>query len=266
MAQALSAAETVWAEEIVLRLPDGRSLRVLLNGTPIRSDDGRMESCIATVQDITPLEEQERLLVELLAMVSHELRTPLAAVKGSISTLREPSGPLNPADGRQFHAAIEDQTDRMNLLIGDLLDVARIETGALAINPEATDLAALVSEARDAFRSGGGRHRIEIDLADDLPWVMADRARMVQVLGNLLSNAARNSPESSPIRRPLRNVGVHRRGGAIGAKRRPAVAIGTADRRIPRRSHGIPSLWRRTDPTLASSQLVQTGRAPQVVG
>ena len=130
--------------------------------------------------------------------VSHELRTPLAAVKGSISTLREPPGPLNPADVRQFHTVIEAQTDRMSLLIRDLLDVARVETGALSVSPGATDVSMLVAEARSTFRSGGGRHAVEVDLAEDLPWVMADRARMLQVLGNLLSNAARNSPESSP--------------------------------------------------------------------
>ena len=67
----------------------------------------------------------------------------------------------------------------------------------------------LVAESKSAFRSGGGRHGIEIHLAPDLPWVMADRARMVQVLGNLLSNAARNSPESSPIRVSAVMDGVH---------------------------------------------------------
>ena len=160
LSQALSASETVRAEEIVLRVPDGRSVRALLNATPIRSEEGEVESFVAVLQDMTPLEEQERLRAEFLAMVSHELRTPLAAVKGSVSTLREPPGPLNPADVRQFHTVIEAQTDRMNLLISDLLDVARIETGALSVSPGATDVAALLADARSAFRSGGGRHQV----------------------------------------------------------------------------------------------------------
>ena len=129
LSRALGVSETLRAEEIVLRVPDGRSVRALLNATPIRSEEGGVESFVAVLQDMTPLEEQERLRAEFLAMVSHELRTPLAAVKGSVSTLREPPGPLNPADVRQSHAVIEAQTDRMYLLIGDLLDVARIETG-----------------------------------------------------------------------------------------------------------------------------------------
>ena len=246
MAQALSGAETIRAEEIVMRVPDGRSVRVLLNGTPIRSKEGRMESFVVTVQDMTPLEEQERLRAEFLAMVSHELRTPLAAVKGSVSTLREPPGPLNPADVRQFHTVIEAQTDRMNLLISDLLDVARIETGALSVSPGATDVSMLVAEARSAFRSGGGRHGIEVELAEDLPWVMVDRARMTQVLGNLLSNAARNSPESSTIRVSAVMEGVN-----------VAVSVSDEGRGIPAES--LPHLFRKFSRIDSGEQGVGTG-------
>ena len=165
LAQALSGGDTVRAEEIVLRVPDGRSVRVLLNATPIRSEEGEMESFVAVLQDMTPLEEQERLRAEFLAMVSHELRTPLAAVKGSVSTLLEPTRPFEPR--RRCASSTPSsttQTDRMHLLISDLLDVARIETGALSVSPNATDVAMLVAEARNAFRSGEGappgRHRL----------------------------------------------------------------------------------------------------------
>ena len=223
LAQALSVGETVRAEEIVLRVPDGRSVRALLNATPIRSEEGRVESYVVVLQDMTPLEEQERLRAEFLAMVSHELRAPLASVKGSVATLLGPPAPLNPAEMRQFHQIIDSQVDRMHLLISDLLDVARIETGALVISPGATDVAMLVGEARNAFHAGGGRHGIEIELAKDLPWVMADRARMTQVLTNLLSNAAHNSPQSSPIRVSAALEDVH-------------VAVSVSDR-----GRGIPA-------------------------
>ena len=209
MAQALSAGETVRAEEIVLRVPDGRSVRALLNATPIRSEAGQVESFVAILQDMTPLEEQDRLRAEFLSLVGHELRTPLTAVKGAVATLLEPPAPLSSADLRQFFGIIDAQVDRMHLLVGDLLDVARIETGTLPVAPEPADVAALISEARNAFHSGGGGHEVAIDLAEDLPWVMADRPRMVQVLDNLLANAARNSPESSPIRVHAAREGVH---------------------------------------------------------
>ena len=199
IAEALSWGETVRAEEIVMRVPDGRSVTTLVNATPIRSDDGQTESFVVTLQDLTQLHELERLRAEFLAMVSHELRTPLTSVKGSIATLLDPPTALGPTEMRQFFKIIDAQIDRMHVLISDLLDVARIETGTLAISPEPTDIATLIGEARNTFRSGGGRHRIDTDLERDLPWVMADRPRMIQVLANLLANAARNSPEKSPI-------------------------------------------------------------------
>ena len=200
MAQELIEGDTVRAEEIVIEVPDGRSVTTLVNATPIRSENGEVESCVVTLQDMTALEELERLRAEFLAMVSHELRTPLTSVKGSITTLLNPPSPLNPAEMRQFHQIIDAQVDRMHLLISDLLDVARIETGTLAVTPEPAEVGALVDDAKNTFLSGGGRRNLTIDMAPELPWVMPDRRRVVQVLGNLLANAARYSNESSTIR------------------------------------------------------------------
>ena len=100
----------------------------------------------------------------------------------------------------QFFRIIDEQADRMDSLIGDLLDAGRIDTGTLSVAPEPSEVAALVDQARGTFLSGGGRHTVRIDLPPDLPRVMADRQRMVQVLNNLLANAARHSPDSAPIR------------------------------------------------------------------
>ena len=155
LAEALMGGETVRAEEIELRVPDGRSVSALLNATPIRSEDGELASFVVTLQDMTPLEEQDRLRADFLAMVSHELRTPLAAVKGSITTLLESADELDPAEMNQFFNIIRDQSDQMRYLIGDLLDVARIETGALPVNPEPSDVHALVNEAGNRFQTGG---------------------------------------------------------------------------------------------------------------
>ena len=200
MSQALSAGETVRAEEVVFRVPDGRSVTALINATPIRSAQGEVETFVVTIQDMTPLEEIERVRAEFLAMVSHELRTPLATVRGSVSALLDESSEMHPAEARQFHRIIFEQTDRMRVLIADLLDVARLATGTLSIVPGPTDVAVLTAEAGNSFRIGGHGHSLRIDIPPDLPWVMADRSRIVQVLGNLLANAARHSPETSTIR------------------------------------------------------------------
>ena len=89
MAQALSAGETLRAEEVLIRVPDGRTVTTLMNATPIRSPKGEIESFVMTLQDMTPLEELERQRAEFLGMVSHELRTPLSSIKGSATTLKE---------------------------------------------------------------------------------------------------------------------------------------------------------------------------------
>ena len=209
LAEALGTSETVRAEEIVMETAGGRSVTVLLNATPIRSEEGGVESVVVTMQDMTPLEEIERLRAEFLGMVSHELRTPLTSIRGSATTMLDATSDLDPAEIRQFLRIIVNQADHMRDLIGSLLDVARIETGTLPVSPEPVEVAVLVDRARNTFLSAGGRNALDIDLAPDLPLVMADRRRIVQVIGNLLSNAARHSPESSPLRVAAVRDGLH---------------------------------------------------------
>ena len=196
----LQSGETMRAEEVVLSVPDGRSVRTLVNATPIRTEDGAVASLVITVQDLAPLDEIERLRTEFLGLVSHELREPLAAIKGSATTLLEDSAALDPAEMREFHRIIVAQADHMRGLISDLLDAGRIDSGALSVAPEPSELAELVERARDTFVGGGGRHGIVVDLPVGLPRAMADRRRIVQVLNNLFANAARHAAESSPIR------------------------------------------------------------------
>lgn len=198
MAELLSSGETVRVEEVVLKVPDGRSVSALINATPTRMGDGTIESYVVTMQDLTPIHNLERLRAEFLGIVSHELRAPLTAVKGSATTLIQAIDDLEPAEMLQFFRIIDEQTDRMRDLIGDLLQVAQIEAGTLS-RPEPLEPADLIDEARRRFLSGGGRDNIAIDLSQQLPRVMADRRRIVQVLNNLLSNAEKFSPQASPI-------------------------------------------------------------------
>ena len=205
----LAGAEMVRAEEVVLQVPDGRSIKALLNATAIGSDNGEVESLVVTLQDLTPLQELERLRAEFLGMVSHELRAPLTSIKGSAATVLGASPVLDPAEMLQFFRIIDEQADHMRGLISDLLDAGRIGSGTLSVAAESAEVTGLVDQARNTFLSGGGRHTVLIDLPQDLPRVMADRQRIVQVLNNLLSNAARHSPESSPIRVAAVRDGEH---------------------------------------------------------
>ena len=232
MAKLLSVGETVRAEEIVLKAPGGRSVTVLLNATPIVGDGGAVESLVVTMQDMADVGELECMRADFLAMVSHELRAPLTSIKGSAATVLGSSTEMDPAVVRQFLRIIEEQADHMNDLVSDLLDVAHIETGELPVSPEPAEVAALVDRARSAFSSGGAGNPLEIDVPPDLPLVLADRRRVVQVLRNLLANAARNSPQSSVIRVGTLREGVH-------------VAFSVADegRGIP--AEGLPRLFRK---------------------
>jgi len=246
IAEALRSGETVRAEEMVVSVPDGRSVTVLLNATPILSDEGAVESVVVTMQDMADVEELERMRAEFLAMVSHELRTPLATITGSASTVLDAVKDLDPAVVRQFFRIIKDQADNMHDLVADLLDVARIETGTLSVGLEPADVAVLVDRARNAFRSVGGRNNLAIDVEPDLPLVMADRRRIVQVLGNLLSNAARNSPESSVIRVSAVRDGVH-----------VVVSVADEGRGIP--ADSLPDLFRKFSRAQSEEQGGDTG-------
>ena len=242
----LSQAEPVRGEEIVLEVPDGRTVTVLLNATPIRSDAGEVESVVVAIQDMADAKESERLRADFLAMVSHELRAPLSSIKGSAATVLSSHSELDPAVVRQFFRIIEERADHMHGLVTDLLDVAQIETGELPVSPVPAEVEALVDHARSAFSSRGAENSLEIDIEPNLPLVLADRRRVEQVLGNLLANAARHSPRSSPIRVAAVRHGVH-------------VAFSVADqgRGIPAES--LPGLFRKFSRTRSPEQEEDTG-------
>ena len=200
MARALDRGEVVRAEEILFDLPDGRRVTTLVNATPIYSDDGKIVSAVAVIQDMTPLEEIERLRNEFLAMVSHELRTPLTTIKGCTSIVLGSSDPIDISEVLQYFRMIDEQSDHLRGLVNNLLDMTRIEAGALSVTLKPTDVRSLVDEAKAAFLRRGARNTVEVELDPGLPPITADRRRISQVMDNLLSNAAKYSPEFSTIR------------------------------------------------------------------
>lgn len=223
-----STGESVRAEELVIERADGSRVTVLVNATPIRSGSGRITSLVATVQDLTPLEELERLRAEFLGMVSHELRAPLALIKGSAATAQGASFGLDPAETRQMFRIIEEQADHMRDLINNLLDLSRIEAGTLSVVPEPTDISAVIEQAKNAFVGSGHQVSVETDLIGDLPRVAADRQRLVQVLYNLLSNASKYSRRWSTV-----SVSASRQDRQVAVSVTDE-GIGIAPERLPR--------------------------------
>ena len=231
LSRILNGGEPARAEEILFVRPDGETVVVLINTTPIYSEDGRVESAVAVIQDLTPIEELERTRSEFLGMVSHELRAPLAAIKGSAASALSESVPFDAAESRQFFRIIERQADRMRDLIGSLLDITRIEAGMFSVAPELVDLIYLLDEARNTFLRGGGGNEVRFEIMPDMPPVSADERRVAQTLNNLLSNASRHSAESSTIRMsaaPTEDglfaaISVSDEGAGIAADRLPRV-------------------------------------------
>ena len=200
LVRALDRGEVVRAEEILFDLPDGRKVTTLVNATPIYSDGGEIVSAVAVVQDMTPIQEVERLRRDFLAMVSHELRTPLTTIKGCTGIVLGSSTPPTNSEMLQYFRMIDEQSDNLRDLVNNLLDMTQIEAGALSVTLDPTEVKAIVEEARMAFVRQGQRNPVEVGLSANLPQIVADRKRVVQVLNNLLSNASKYSGEFSTIR------------------------------------------------------------------
>ncbi len=196
--RALRRGESVLAQEVSINLPDGRAITALVNARPIHKDSGEVLSVIATIQDITPLEEVKRQRVEFLNNVSHELRTPLSAIKGSASTLLNSAYPLDLPETRQFLRVIDEQSEHMRRLINELVDLTQIEAGDLTVNPEPTAVLVLLEQAKEAHLQPGqaDANTILVDCPPGLPSVLADRRRVLQVLQTLLASIS--APPSRP--------------------------------------------------------------------
>ena len=154
--RALYRGERVSAEEVLVEFADGRTIFALVNATPVYSSERRVTGAITVIQDITPLEEAEKVRSEFLGMVSHELRTPLTAIKGAAATALGSPTPIVAQETRELFQVIDEQADRLRDLVSNLLDMTRIEAGRLSVSPEPTDLRAILDEARATFVRGGG--------------------------------------------------------------------------------------------------------------
>jgi two-component system, OmpR family, sensor histidine kinase KdpD len=146
------------------------------------------------------LEESDQMKSALLSSVSHELRTPLATIKASVSSLRDKSFNWDASSRSDLLAAIEEETDSLNQLVGNLLNMSRIEAGALKLESEWNDLEEVVTPALKRARAISPSHRFELKIPDDFPLVFMDDALMGQVFNNLFSNSIKYSPPGSVIR------------------------------------------------------------------
>lgn len=147
------------------------------------------------------LEESDRLKSALLASVSHELRTPLVTIKAAVTGLRSKEIRWSASARDELLAALEEEADRMNLLIANLLNMSRLEAGPIELQRRWNALAEIVDSAIEQItKSASGDHHLKVDVPDDLPPVPVDAVLMQQVFANLISNGLKYAPVGTTIR------------------------------------------------------------------
>jgi len=173
-------------------------------------------------RQIKLLQAAEKLQNALLNSISHDLRTPLASITGALSTL-EQDGHMDQSARQSLVETAREEADRLNRLVGNLLDMTRLESGALQVKREASDVQDLVGAALGQMEARLTERQIRVEVAPGLPLVPLDFVLIVHVLINLLDNALKYSPENSPLE-------IH------AALHGHEVQIGVADRGI-----GVPA-------------------------
>ena len=138
---------------------------------------------------------------QLLADITHELATPLTSIRGYTETLQDPDVPIAPDERREFLASIQEEARRMEMLIQDLFEMVRLESGKVRLRTERLDLAALCRHTLDRFRPKLAKAGLRLvnDGIADRAWLDADGRRMEQVLENLLTNAVRYVPQGCTV-------------------------------------------------------------------
>ncbi|MBR0742019.1 sensor histidine kinase KdpD [Bradyrhizobium liaoningense] len=143
--------------------------------------------------------ESERLRSALLTSISHDLKTPLASVLGAASTMRDLAGALSDTEKRDLLATVIDESERLNRFIANLLDMTKLESGAIVPNTALHDLGEIVGSALRRAAKILVAHKVELVLAADLPMLELDAVLFEQVLFNLLDNAAKYSPGDTTV-------------------------------------------------------------------
>jgi two-component system sensor histidine kinase KdpD len=152
------------------------------------------------------LKATERLQTALLDSVSHELRTPLVSITGALSSLQEENSHLDAPTRRNLVETALEEAERLNHLVGNLLDMTRIEAGAIRLKREQCDVQDVIGSALERLANRLAGREVAVDVPAALPLVPMDFALIVQVLVNLLDNALKYSPPTSPIQVGVRAV------------------------------------------------------------
>ena len=183
-----------------LTRPGGSRIIVSATFTPLYDDARNLVNLIVNVHDITRFREEEEMKSTFTSIISHELKTPVALIKGYAQTLARPDATWDAATARQSLEIIEEEADRLEALINNLLDASRIQASGLRLDYADVNIEALARKLAEAYRTQTSIHRIEVDFPEPLPFIWGDEERLRQVLTNLLTNAIKYSPNGGVIR------------------------------------------------------------------
>jgi len=183
-----------------LKRRDGGTVSVAITYAPLLDRKGRLVNIIANVRDITRFREAEGLKSTFISVISHELKTPVSLIKGYAGTLRREDACWDERTLRESLAVIEEESDRLNALIDNLLDASRLQAGALPLNLHELALDELARRMVEKFRPQTDDHEVVVEFPPDFPMVRGDEIRLEQVVSNLLTNAIKYSPQGGTIR------------------------------------------------------------------
>ncbi len=186
----------LWREDASFTQAEERLLHTFASQGVLALERVRLSQAVSRTR---LLEESDRFKSSLLSSVSHELRTPLATIKAAVTSLRSGTIDWDTAARTDLLAAVEEETDHLNQLVGNLLNMSRIEAGALKPERSWNSLADIVASAMDRTRQQTEKHSIEVQVSADLPLVPVDYFQIEQVFINLLSNSSKYSPEGTTI-------------------------------------------------------------------
>ncbi|PYI56957.1 two-component system histidine kinase PnpS [Paenibacillus flagellatus] len=191
-------------DEIMFYFPEERILEV--NLVPMQAVEEEWLGLVIVLHDITAIRRLEKVRSEFVANVSHELKTPVAAVKGFAETLL--NGAMNDAEtARSFLQIIYDESERLNRLIGDILELSKIESKRVPLQFSPVHLGSFVAKTLDMMRTSADKKQISLDMkVDDDLYMEADEDRLRQILINLLSNGINYTPDGGKVKIEVEEV------------------------------------------------------------
>ncbi len=242
------AGKAVPDTELLISRPDGVQIPVMASAAPVRGPQGRVIGAVVLFQDITARKELERMREEWTSIVAHDMRQPITVIAGYVQVLQRQAMEHGcPAAEARALEHIQAATNSLSKIVNDLLDLSRLEARQLSLDRKAMELVALVREVveRTALITRG--HPVQVRVEGPIPPVWADPARVEQVLGNLLSNAAKYGYPETEIW-----VGLRQDDGFV------QVSVTNQGRGIARRE--LPNIFTRFHRT----RLARERRAPGI--